>query len=358
MEDQNGGDYQHYLSRSRAAQISAHYNTTTSTSSAGLFKTPQLPQHTTSKSRAQPLAYASYLGDEHVVSSPLYEGYHHGGTPSLNYNNYVAHQQSLSPPFENADFVYGYQQVPRAHNSPHYTQHTMPSMNISSYYGMPHAAQPFPASTAPLHDLHSTTAGSGLYDAVSFDHQVFQISGFTDTSDGHDSYHSNGHAQQSAMGQKYAGSLHELFNQYQVHTREIFTLVRDRQLKPTASLLLQISNFLIGNVEALGLDRDDKNQYQDRLKLWDTFNQCWLTVLHSQHKTTQIMARTGQQLPLGQSTLDFDDLEVLGQEIVQLCDGIEKTGLVDYQMGVAEERIVDLLLKCLDAARQCSQATP
>ncbi|KAG9647584.1 ribonuclease H-like protein, partial [Aureobasidium melanogenum] len=53
------------------------------------------------------------------------------------------------------------------------------------------------------------------------------------------------------------------------------------------------------------------------------------------------MARTGQQLPFGQSILDFDDLQTLGQEIVQLCDGIEKTGLVDYQMGVAEERIVD-----------------
>ncbi|KAH0368562.1 hypothetical protein KCU65_g3900, partial [Aureobasidium melanogenum] len=70
------------------------------------------------------------------------------------------------------------------------------------------------------------------------------------------------------------------------------------------------------------------------------------------------MARTGQQTPFGQSILDFDDLETLGQEIVQLCDGIEKTGLVDYQMGVAEERIVDLLLKCLDAARRWSQATP
>ncbi|KAH0404671.1 ribonuclease H-like protein, partial [Aureobasidium melanogenum] len=70
------------------------------------------------------------------------------------------------------------------------------------------------------------------------------------------------------------------------------------------------------------------------------------------------MARTGQQLPFGQSILDFDDLETLGQEIVQLCDGIEKTGLVDYQMGVAEERIVDLLLKCLVVAHQRTMGFP
>ncbi|KAH0080592.1 hypothetical protein KCU84_g12775, partial [Aureobasidium melanogenum] len=226
----------------------------------------------------------------------------------------------------------------------------MPSMSVSSYYGMPHATQSFPASTAPFHDLTSTTAGSGMYEAVSFDHQAFQISGFT-ASDSHNSYTSHGQAQEQSTGQEIDCNLHELFNQYQSQIREIFTLVKDRQLKSTASLLLQISRFLIRNVGALGLDRDDKAQYQDRLKLWDTFNQCWLTVLHSQHKTTQIMARTGQQLPFGQSILDFDDLETLGQEIVQLCDGIEKTGLVDYQMGVAEERIVDLLLKCLVVAR-------
>ncbi|KAG9634804.1 ribonuclease H-like protein, partial [Aureobasidium melanogenum] len=70
------------------------------------------------------------------------------------------------------------------------------------------------------------------------------------------------------------------------------------------------------------------------------------------------MARTGQQLPFGQSILDFDDLQTLGQEIVQLCDGIEKTGLVDYQMGVAEERIVDLLLKCLNVAHLRTMGFP
>jgi hypothetical protein len=147
-----------------------------------------------------------------------------------------------------------------------------------------------------------------MYEPVSFEHQVFQTSNFT-ASDGNDGYIPHEQIQEQITKQEDICNLQELFDQYQRQTKEIFTLVRDRQLKPTASLLLQISRFLIGNVEALGLDRDDKGQYKDRLKLWDTFNNCWLTVLHCQHKTTQTMTRTGQQLPLERSILDSGDLE-------------------------------------------------
>jgi len=179
-----------------------------------------------------------------------------------------------------------------------------------------------------------------MYEPVSFDHQAFQTSNFT-TSDNKDDYTSDEQTQDQITEQEDIANLQELFDQYQMQTKEIFTLVRDCQLKPTASLLLQVSRFLIGNVEALGLDRDDKRHYKDRLKLWDTFNNCWLTVLHAQHKTTQTMAQIEQKLPLGQSILDHEDLEMLGEEIVKLCDSIDKTGLIDYQMGVAEERIID-----------------
>jgi len=58
-------------------------------------------------------------------------------------------------------------------------------------------------------------------------------------------------------------------------------------------------------------------------------------------------------------------LEQLAQELVRLCDSIEKHGLVDYQMGVAEEEILDLLMGCLrlldppsDRAREASRAGP
>lgn len=39
------------------------------------------------------------------------------------------------------------------------------------------------------------------------------------------------------------------------------------------------------------------------------------------------------------------NLETLSRELVRLCDSVEKHGLVDYQMGVAEEEIMDCKLR-------------
>lgn len=53
------------------------------------------------------------------------------------------------------------------------------------------------------------------------------------------------------------------------------------------------------------------------------------------------MIQTGQGLHESQSLINTDSLKELGRELVRLCDHIEKHGLVDYQMGVAEEEIMD-----------------
>lgn len=39
--------------------------------------------------------------------------------------------------------------------------------------------------------------------------------------------------------------------------------------------------------------------------------------------------------------MNLETLLGLSSELVRLCDGVEKHGLVDYQMGVAEDEIVD-----------------
>jgi hypothetical protein len=49
----------------------------------------------------------------------------------------------------------------------------------------------------------------------------------------------------------------------------------------------------------------------------------------------------GVQLREPQSIMGARDLERLSSELVRLCDSVEKHGLVDYQMGVAEEDIMD-----------------
>lgn len=62
--------------------------------------------------------------------------------------------------------------------------------------------------------------------------------------------------------------------------------------------------------------------------------------LQRQFDLTQKMMR-GVQLREPQSIMGPRDLERLSSELVRLCDSVEKHGLVDYQMGVAEEEIME-----------------
>lgn len=89
-----------------------------------------------------------------------------------------------------------------------------------------------------------------------------------------------------------------------------------------------------------GLTRDDEGQHDERILLWDEYNRAWLTTMQRQLDMTQEII-AGRPLHASQSTLDHDTLEGLARELLRLCDGIEKHGLVDYQMGVAEDEIIE-----------------
>lgn len=52
------------------------------------------------------------------------------------------------------------------------------------------------------------------------------------------------------------------------------------------------------------------------------------------------MIDTGQPPAPPQSLLQEATLERMAEALVSLCDGMEKYGLVDYQMGVWEEEIM------------------
>jgi len=93
-----------------------------------------------------------------------------------------------------------------------------------------------------------------------------------------------------------------------------------------------------------GLTRDDDTLHDDRIRLWDEFNNAWLTSLQQQHDMTEEMIQNGRQPPEPQSILSVQSLEDLSKELVRLCDNIERHGLVDFQMGVAEEQIIDRTL--------------
>ena len=44
---------------------------------------------------------------------------------------------------------------------------------------------------------------------------------------------------------------------------------------------------------------------------------------------------------IGQTLVSEESLKKMGKEIVRLCDGIERHGLVDYEYGVWEELVIE-----------------
>ena len=63
--------------------------------------------------------------------------------------------------------------------------------------------------------------------------------------------------------------------------------------------------------------------------------------LQRQHDMTQEALQANRNLREPQSIMSLQLLERLSHELVRLCDSVEKHGLVDYQIGVAEEDIMD-----------------
>ncbi|KAI1754448.1 hypothetical protein F4782DRAFT_31574 [Xylaria castorea] len=143
-------------------------------------------------------------------------------------------------------------------------------------------------------------------------------------------------AQTSQMGEAY--------EQYQGALREIFTNIQNGVLQTAGESLLGVSEWLLSKVVDLGLTGDEENLHDDRIKLWRDFNHAWLSLCQKQKD----MLESGLPSQRGQNLLSEEDLKKMGQELIRLCNGIERHGLVDYEYGVWEELIIEVLGKCLD----------
>ncbi|KAI1391117.1 uncharacterized protein F4822DRAFT_426971 [Hypoxylon trugodes] len=136
----------------------------------------------------------------------------------------------------------------------------------------------------------------------------------------------------------------EAYEHYQTALREVFTNIRSGVLQAASESLLNISEWLLSKVVELGLSADDENLYRDRIKMWQDFNHAWLSLFQRQKD----MMESGQALQRGQTLIGEEGLRKMGKEIVRLCDGIDRHGLVDYEYGVWEENIIGVIEECLD----------
>ncbi len=85
-----------------------------------------------------------------------------------------------------------------------------------------------------------------------------------------------------------------------------------------------------------GLTTDDRSLHDGRIKLWNDFNHAWLAMFQKQKETMESM----QPSQPSQGLISRDVTERMGKELVRLCDSVERQGLVDYEYGVWEERIL------------------
>jgi hypothetical protein len=153
--------------------------------------------------------------------------------------------------------------------------------------------------------------------------------------------------------------LDEAYNSYQTALKEIFQNIRNGMLVEASSSLLEVSEWLLSHVgelgeppftarvnkEALtvpnkGLTADDETLHGDRIKLWNEFNTAWLAVLQKQKDFTLELVHNENPPRHPQSLISYDFLNKMAKDLIKLCDNIEKHGLVDYQYGVWEERII------------------
>ena len=86
-------------------------------------------------------------------------------------------------------------------------------------------------------------------------------------------------------------------------------------------------------------------RYAERLQLWQQFNLCWEALGQRQKSITEEALRSGRQ---PQDILTAGKMQDMVDELLNLCDQLEQYGLVDYEIGVAEEQITHIFTVCLD----------
>lgn len=160
------------------------------------------------------------------------------------------------------------------------------------------------------------------------------------------------------QGSVQSGGATEAYEMYQDALKRIFYNIREGKLVEASTSTLEVSNWLLTHVgqlgknsalppvgpcidDKIGLTGDDETLHDDRIKLWNEFNTAWLAMLQKQKDLTLESIQSGVRPQPPQSLISLEFLQKMSDELVRLADGVEKHGLVDYQLGVWEENIMD-----------------
>ncbi|KAK3940817.1 hypothetical protein QBC46DRAFT_341173 [Diplogelasinospora grovesii] len=206
----------------------------------------------------------------------------------------------------------------------------------------------------------TNTAGQATSSSAS---QVYQQAGLQSYSAGGGMAAMGGMATQPAaptqadvsMEEEYPvpADLEQTYTSFLSELNVVFQQIRSGKLSPASESLLHISGWLLTNVAELGLNSDNVDLYERRMKMWNDFNHAWLTMFQRQKD----MMESGQPIHRPHSLISQEGLEKMGKELLRLCDGVERYGLVDYQYGVWEEQIIAILVECLDIYENANESS-
>jgi hypothetical protein len=247
------------------------------------------------------------------------------------------------------------------------TQHFQPrqpaTMQLLSEATAPYyAGEPSNAPVAPILQHQPSSSSSTTYQSPADRNPLLQgyggsMLGISGMNQGHAEVMEEEEYTAAAADQNRAG-LDEAYISYQNALKEIFQSVRNGMLVEAGSSLLEVSDWLLSHVDELGeppftahankealtvlnkgLIRDEAALLSQRIQLWEEFNTAWLALLQKQKDLTlDYINGTPPRHP--QSLIPHDLLNKMAKELIRHCDNIEKHGLVDYQYGVWEERII------------------
>jgi hypothetical protein len=137
--------------------------------------------------------------------------------------------------------------------------------------------------------------------------------------------------------------------------KEIFQNIICGRLAQAGELLSEACVWLLGHVEELGeplippldfkansfsdkgLHLDNKSLHGARMQLWEEFNTAWLGLFQKQKD----MLESGQRIQHTQSLMSLGFIKNMAEDLIEMCDAIQKHGLVDYQYGVEEDLITE-----------------
>lgn len=259
--------YQQYPERSQSGM----HNTYSASTMAARFRHPSTVHTTSGPDQSQTQAFSgpgsALLDSSHYAGSPLQvqTGFHYPQYTTAEQMGYAAQHQQQATQYSHAYFYNGQQAtsstdltpqeqmqryqstVGRNHSIASTTsQYSLPQTPQLQYFGSSQAQQ-YPSRT----DAHQTPVSHEAlpYTQPSGYSGQYQTAGQMLPPSTFGAYGQQGQHQQRA---RTISDIDEAYETYQTKAREIFTLVREGKLRETHERLLHISQYLLGNAEALG----------------------------------------------------------------------------------------------------------